>query len=143
MLALAYCKISHNIMNVVTAPRAEIETELRFAGFLVLDCPLKPQCKRLTKSLIDSSHRLVVITGDNALTACAVAAKVGIMRKPSSAQLILEKSLEWTNVATGRKHSDFSASKDAIDQLATTHDLCVTGAALSNISDAVLDNLPT
>jgi cation-transporting ATPase 13A1 len=62
--------------------RDEAESNLTFAGFLVFFCPLKPDAKEAVSMLNNSSHRVVMITGDNALTACHVAKEVEISERP-------------------------------------------------------------
>lgn len=59
--------------------RKVVEHDLVFAGFLVLDCPLKPDSKRTIKELKQSGHKTVMITGDAILTAAEVARQVGII----------------------------------------------------------------
>ena len=61
--------------------RGEVESKLIFAGFLVFFCPLKPDAASAVKSLNQSSHRVIMITGDNALTACHVAKEVEISKR--------------------------------------------------------------
>ncbi|KAJ3489244.1 hypothetical protein NLJ89_g11549 [Agrocybe chaxingu] len=59
--------------------RGQVESALVFAGFLVFHCPLKPDAVESLKMLADSSHRCVMITGDNPLTAVHVAREVEIV----------------------------------------------------------------
>jgi manganese-transporting P-type ATPase len=61
--------------------RGATERDFDFAGFLVLDCPLKPDSKSVISELRKSRHRVVMITGDALLTAAEVARQVGIIRK--------------------------------------------------------------
>ena len=68
--------------------REQVECELQFAGFLVLHCPLKADAIDSIQQLNESSHRCVMITGDNALTAVRVAEEVEIVvREP----IVLDK----------------------------------------------------
>lgn len=53
--------------------REQAECELIFCGFLVAECPLKPDTKSVIQELIHSSHEVKMITGDNALTAAFIA----------------------------------------------------------------------
>lgn len=46
---------------------------LRFAGLVVYHCPNKLESATSIKALKDSGHHLVMITGDQILTACHVA----------------------------------------------------------------------
>eukprot|EP00566_Odontella_aurita_P003381 CAMPEP_0113584308 /NCGR_PEP_ID=MMETSP0015_2-20120614/33028_1 /TAXON_ID=2838 /ORGANISM="Odontella" /LENGTH=1570 /DNA_ID=CAMNT_0000489337 /DNA_START=20 /DNA_END=4732 /DNA_ORIENTATION=+ /assembly_acc=CAM_ASM_000160 len=59
--------------------RSHLEKDLIFAGFLVLDCPLKSDSKKVIRELTESGHRCVMITGDAVLTAAEVARSVGIL----------------------------------------------------------------
>ena len=59
--------------------REDVEANLTFAGFLVLQCPLKDDAMKAVRMLNESSHRVVMITGDNPLTAVHVARQVEIV----------------------------------------------------------------
>merc|ERR1719203_1188634 len=59
--------------------RSFYEQQLLFAGFLILDCPLKSDTFHVINELKISSHRVVMITGDSALTAAEVSRQVGII----------------------------------------------------------------
>jgi magnesium-transporting ATPase (P-type) len=43
--------------------RTDVESELTFAGFLVLSCPLKPDSLSAVTLLRDAAQRVVMITG--------------------------------------------------------------------------------
>lgn len=83
VLALAYKYLSAEQElgpgKVNALAREEVESNLIFAGFLVLQCPLKGDAKKTVQMLNESSHRVVMITGDNPLTACHVAREVEII----------------------------------------------------------------
>ncbi|VDK59894.1 unnamed protein product [Gongylonema pulchrum] len=70
--------------------RTEFEKNLTFAGFVVISCPLKPDTKAMVKEIAESSHRVVMITGDNPLTACHVA-RVLRFTKKSAPILVLDE----------------------------------------------------
>jgi len=73
VLALAYkhvSKMTHVEMMAYT--REEAESDLKFAGFIVAECPLKPDSLKVIKELKESSHEVKMITGDNALTAAFI-----------------------------------------------------------------------
>ena len=44
--------------NIVHLTREQVESNLRFAGFLVFHCPLKEDAVETLKGLADSSHRV-------------------------------------------------------------------------------------
>ncbi|KAL7577622.1 hypothetical protein ACA910_015141 [Epithemia clementina (nom. ined.)] len=76
---------SKNLKQLIQGGRDKIETKLDFVGFLVLDCPLKPDSKSVIAELSKSGHFSVMITGDALLTAVEVARQVGILSSSSSA----------------------------------------------------------
>lgn len=81
VLALGFKYLENNMnksqLNALT--REQVESDLTFAGFLVFHCPLKPDAVQTIKDLNDSSHRCIMITGDNPLTAAHVAKEVEIV----------------------------------------------------------------
>ncbi|KAG5859471.1 haloacid dehalogenase-like ATPase [Encephalitozoon hellem] len=58
--------------------REEVESNLSFAGFVLFDCKLKKDVRETIEALHASGHKVVMITGDNALTARNVSKKIGI-----------------------------------------------------------------
>jgi manganese-transporting P-type ATPase len=73
VLALAYKsipKMSFDEMQKYT--REEAEKDLIFCGFVVAECPLKPDTKAIINELKEASHEIKMITGDNALTAAFI-----------------------------------------------------------------------
>lgn len=63
-------------------PREEAEAGLTFAGFAVFECPIKAGTPQAVAALRGASHRVLMITGDNELTAWHVAAATGMARGP-------------------------------------------------------------
>nr|POE75191.1 manganese-transporting atpase 1 [Quercus suber] len=115
--------------------REEVECDLQFAGFLVLQCPLKDDAVKAVRMLNESSHRVVMITGDNPLTAVHVARKVEIVDREV---LILDapenddtgERLVWRSVDDKTNIPvDATAPLDA--EIIKTKDLCVTGYGLA------------
>ena len=47
--------------------------KLQFAGVLLLNCPLKEDTMHVINDLVFANHKVMMVTGDNALTACDVA----------------------------------------------------------------------
>lgn len=141
VLALAYKELDTGV-NVVKIKRNEVESKLHFAGFIVFHCPLKPDAIETIKMLNESSHRSVMITGDNPLTACHVAKEVAIVDKEvlildypeehhevSEAEVLVWRNVEETKVIPFK-------SGDAIDlELFKKHDICITGHALTHLSE--------
>ncbi|KAJ1031023.1 hypothetical protein NDA18_002247 [Ustilago nuda] len=143
VLALGY-KFADNIKpndtNAINnLQRDQVESELKFAGFLVFHCPLKPDAVESLKQLNDSSHRCIMITGDNPLTAVHVATQVEIVDRQT---LILdvkegatsESELVWRSVDESVIIP--TSSSDPIDTtLFNTYDICITGVAMKQYQD--------
>ncbi|KAF8322419.1 endoplasmic reticulum Ca-transporting P-type ATPase [Cantharellus anzutake] len=114
--------------------RERVESQLRFAGFLVFHCPLKEDAVVSLKMLADSSHRCIMITGDNPLTAVHVAKEVEIVDRDA---LILDvregatdpTDLQWRTVDESKIIS-VDPSEPIDVSLFNEYDICVTGAAL-------------
>ncbi|HEV2328989.1 MAG TPA: plasma-membrane proton-efflux P-type ATPase [Verrucomicrobiae bacterium] len=57
---------------------AGVEGALRFAGLIGLEDAVREDSRAVVKAIQDTGVRIVMITGDNAITACSVAEQVGI-----------------------------------------------------------------
>lgn len=135
VLALAY-KYLDNENKVAKLERHQAEEDLIFGGFIVFHCPMKSDAIDTIQMLNQSSHRCVMITGDNPLTACHVAKEVGIITKDV---LILDKhgnsdNLEWRNVEE-TKIIPFDAAEMFDVEFLRQNDLCLTGHALNALDE--------
>lgn len=141
VLALAY-KYIDTSLNVVKVDRKSIESELKFAGFIVFHCPLKDDAIDTIKMLNESSHRSIMITGDNPLTACHVAKEVGITSKEvlifdapeehhdfDAEDDIIVRNVDETFVAA------FNSSRSIDSSWFEKYDFCVTGYALAHLTE--------
>ncbi len=70
--------------TVFNLERDLVERDLQFAGFLVMTCPMKKDTRQELEILRAAHHQLVMITGDNVLTAAHVA-KTLELNKPAKA----------------------------------------------------------
>ena len=139
VLALAYkylsedAELGQNRINGLK--REEVEDQLHFAGFLVLQCPLKEDAKKAIQMLNESSHRTVMITGDNPLTAVHVAREVEIVDRDT---LILDapenddsgENLVWRSV-DDKVNIPVDPTAPISKDILKNKDLCMTGFALS------------
>ncbi|TBU53010.1 ATPase, partial [Dichomitus squalens] len=132
VLALGYKEMeSISLDKINKLPRDQVESDLQFVGFLVFHCPLKPDAVETLKMLGDSSHRCVMITGDNPLTAVHVARDVEIVDRDA---LILDvpegsNSLVWRSV-DDTVNINVDASQPIDTSLFDKYDICITGAAM-------------
>lgn len=112
--------------------REDIESKLVFAGFVIISCPIKPDTKSVIKELIYASHKVMMITGDNPLTACHVAKELRFTRKST---LILTcnptKKWEWLSIDGSKRFK----CKTSLKELLCTFDLCLTGEGLQYLKE--------
>ncbi|OEL17438.1 putative manganese-transporting ATPase PDR2 [Dichanthelium oligosanthes] len=122
--------------------RDQVESDLTFAGFAVFNCPIRSDSGAVLQELGQSSHDLVMITGDQALTACHVASQVHISSKPV---LILTRmktgGFEWVS-PDETDRAPYSAAEVAM--LSESHDLCINGDCFEMLqsTEAVLQVIP-
>lgn len=143
VLALGYKYLSTDSelgqSRINNLKRETVEADLIFAGFLVLQCPLKEDAKSAVRMLNESSHRVVMITGDNPLTAIHVARQVEIIDREV---VILDapehdhsgERLVWRSV-DDKIGIPVDPSKPLDSTIIDQNDLCVTGYALAKFKD--------
>ncbi|KAJ8300415.1 hypothetical protein KUTeg_021934 [Tegillarca granosa] len=129
VLSLGYKKLGHlSHQQIRDISREEVEKDLEFCGFVIISCPLKSDSKAVIKEIIHSSHHVVMITGDNPLTACHVAKELRFTKKEI---LVLEKPNEKDSSWHWQSIDDCVvlplSSKNIRKQLLGTYDLCLTG----------------
>lgn len=135
VLALAHKNLPHmSQAQIEKLNRDTVETDLTFSAFLVFHCPLKDDAIETIKMLNESSHRSIMITGDNPLTAVHVAKEVGIVERET---LILDEPIDGSSHPLVLRNvsetimKPFNPETDKFDsELFGTYDLAVTGHAL-------------
>lgn len=136
VLALAHKDLpSLSPSQIDKIDRDEIETGLTFSAFLVFHCPLKDDAIETIKMLNESSHRSIMITGDNPLTAVHVAKEVGIVDRET---LIMDKPTDGSKHALVLRNvsetiiKPFNPDSDTFEKdLFENYDLAITGHALT------------
>uniref|UniRef100_A0A8R1DII5 Cation-transporting ATPase n=1 Tax=Caenorhabditis japonica TaxID=281687 RepID=A0A8R1DII5_CAEJA len=119
--------------------REQLESDLVFAGFVVISCPLKTDTKTMIREIVDSSHVVVMITGDNPLTACHIANVLKFTKK-SLPTLVLDEPKEnddwkWKSVDGTFEKPLKPESKNKKDRMAffKAHEFCLTGTAFQHL----------
>eukprot|EP01025_Chloroclados_australasicus_P006477 TRINITY_DN12088_c0_g1_i1.p1 TRINITY_DN12088_c0_g1~~TRINITY_DN12088_c0_g1_i1.p1 ORF type:complete len:850 (-),score=59.08 TRINITY_DN12088_c0_g1_i1:220-2442(-) len=148
VIALAFKKLPNSMgpKELREMSREDAESELDFGGFAVFQTPIKEQSEPALRMLKDSSHQLVMITGDAPLTAVFIASKVHIVdrttlvmqrvggHKPINAQKSandnMDDEFEWVSPDEAIR-IQFANDKAQILQVAKQFDLCMSGDALA------------
>jgi manganese-transporting P-type ATPase len=104
--------------------RDDIESNLEFAGFLIISCPLKPDSKAVIKEIMSSSHHAIIITGDNPLTGCHVGSQLNFIKKENTLVLKSTDNKEWHWTTFNDSQTIKLNSNELIN---TNYDYCLTG----------------
>ncbi|XP_053209621.1 endoplasmic reticulum transmembrane helix translocase-like [Panonychus citri] len=123
--------LSHQELRDIT--RDDIEKNLEFVGFIVISCPLKKDSKVVIKEIIDSSHYVMMITGDGPLTACHVARELNFCRNDdtlilTSSQTKNETQWKWKGIYDESEHE---CSPNMKREFYQNYDLCLTGDGMN------------
>ena len=154
-------RLSHQ--QVRDTSRQDIEKDLKFAGFVIISCPLKQDSKNVIKEIVMASHHVVMITGDNPLTACHVARELRFMR--GKATMILtdleseavrsrhsrllplpKNGWAWLSVDETKQiplevEGRLNLWNPAWRELTQKHDLCLTGDGLAFLQVRTSDTI--
>lgn len=130
VLALAYKKLPS--YNNLIIEREAVESDLEFAGLLVLNCPMKSDTPHYMRVLKQAGYHNIMITGDNMFTA----AKTGLDLEfgPSNKNLFLKKSSQgkffWENID---EKEVCPLEKSNLTSLSKEYSLCLEGTEMSDV----------
>jgi cation-transporting ATPase 13A1 len=156
VLALAL-KWAPEETDAKSQPREWVESKLTFAGFISFACKTRADSPTVIKALIQSEHKVIMVTGDSALTALHVAGECGICDRqilgedegatmatqPRKALLLKLRDdpndaecqeLVWVD-AVGSKPNAKVFNVDDVRNLAKDHELITTEAAFDAASE--------
>ncbi|CAH3839816.1 endoplasmic reticulum transmembrane helix translocase [Pieris brassicae] len=131
VLALGYRSLGKmSSQDIRELSRDDVESDLTFVGFVIISCPLKTDSKKAIAEIVNASHSVVMITGDNPLTACHVAKELKFTQKNDL--LILSKTnndWSWKSIdnSVDLPVQHFKTPKE----LTAKYDLCITGEGLT------------
>ncbi|XP_015591738.1 manganese-transporting ATPase 13A1 [Cephus cinctus] len=139
VLALGHRKLPGQLstQELREQTRDQLEKNLTFAGFVIISCPLKSDSKAVIKEIQNASHSVVMITGDNPLTACHVGRELHFTKK--SVMLILteyDKKWIWESVdQTVKLELGGENSKVKGKEIWQEYGLCLTGEGLTYLTE--------
>ncbi|XP_043708473.1 probable manganese-transporting ATPase PDR2 isoform X2 [Telopea speciosissima] len=144
VLALAYKHLPDMAVSEARSlERDLVENDLTFAGFAVFNCPIRADSASVLSELRGSSHDLVMITGDQALTACHVASQVNIISKST---LILSPArngdgFEWVSPD---ETDIIPYCEKEVEALSCSYDLCIGGNCFEMLqqTNSILQVIP-
>ncbi len=110
MIALAYKKIRPKEFSL---ERKNAEKDLVFVGLAAIYDPPRPEARQAIKMCREAGIRVIMITGDNKLTALAIAEEVGLSREYNK-KVVTGKELDQMSEA------EFSRAVDKINVFART-----------------------
>lgn len=147
VLALACKRLEGlKVSQIAQLDREQLESTLDFAGFMVLHSPIKESSPSTVSALKNSSHRVMMITGDHALTACEVARVLQITSESRTTLILISATnrpdgvdLLWISVKDDAEYIAFDVAGPLPD--AAQYDLCVTGPALEVVDDQIFTQL--
>eukprot|EP00005_Dracoamoeba_jomungandri_P014729 CAMPEP_0174265524 /NCGR_PEP_ID=MMETSP0439-20130205/26811_1 /TAXON_ID=0 /ORGANISM="Stereomyxa ramosa, Strain Chinc5" /LENGTH=974 /DNA_ID=CAMNT_0015352025 /DNA_START=478 /DNA_END=3399 /DNA_ORIENTATION=+ len=134
VLAMGYKPMHDMAVNELNAlEREDVEESLKFGGFMVFKSLLKPESAGIIATIKESSHNVVMITGDNMLTACEVAKDLSFFENNKAVILTVndDGTASW-NKPSGRVIEEFSYKSFA--KMKQKWSLCATGAGLDWLS---------
>ncbi|XP_014678073.1 PREDICTED: manganese-transporting ATPase 13A1-like [Priapulus caudatus] len=142
--------LGHKVLGNLTSQqlreltREDVENRLTFVGFVIISCPLKGDSKVIIKEIMHASHHVVMITGDNPLTACHVARELRFTRKDATLILTSPKEKEaeelgeeglWKWLSVDEKVAFQVVPDLGYRELINNYDLCLTGEGLTYLSN--------
>ncbi|CAG5056592.1 unnamed protein product [Parnassius apollo] len=134
VLALGYRTLGKlSSQEIRDLSREDIECDLTFVGFVIISCPLKSDSKKAISEIVHASHSVVMITGDNPLTACHVAKELKFTQR-NEVLILTESNNEWIWKSIDEKVVLPVEVKES-KELTTKFDLCITGEGLTFLND--------
>ena len=127
VLALAY---KDNEMFHYNTKREELEKDLNYSGFVILETPLKEKVNKYFNELINAKYDICIITGENLLTTIKISKELNLGKDKFALLKIKDKKLEWNNL--DNKLIKETKSKEEVEILSEEYTLCITGEEYKN-----------
>lgn len=135
ILSLGYKKLK-NLDEVNNLSRQELESNLNFGGFIAFECKVRGDSAIVIKSLRESDHKVIMLTGDSLLTSFHVSKKVHICDKNKSSYSLSFKSNEenkddiknyyWKYLDSNNESKDLPFELSNLEDIAQKYNLLAT-----------------
>ena len=136
-----------NWVAIQKMKRTEVETEMRFLGFLIMQNTLKPESEPVIQELNSASIRTVMVTGDNLLTALSVARDCSMVGRQDRVVIAEAEQSgdqgQWRIVFSDADKSNYDSSSNsdhdhntALINLESETHVAITGKTWAVIKDS-------
>lgn len=147
VLALAHKKIGASevdaSLSLKDQPRSWVESNLTFSGFIAFECKIRADSRIVIKSLLQSDHKVSMLTGDALLTSLHVARQVDICDKQRPTLTLTSASASsgahWVRRSVEGEDSTVPFAVGEVAKLAEASDLLTTEADLLAVIEATGD----
>ncbi|XP_072937344.1 endoplasmic reticulum transmembrane helix translocase [Epargyreus clarus] len=135
VLALGYRNLGKlSSQEIRDLSRDDVESDLTFVGFVIISCPLKSDSKKAIAEIVHASHSVVMITGDNPLTACHVAKELKFTQK-NEVLILTQSGGEWKWKSINETVELSEEPFKTVKELTSKYDLCITGEGLTYLNE--------
>ncbi|SOV13118.1 cation transporting ATPase, putative [Plasmodium gaboni] len=136
VLCLAVNILDDNMFNE-NITREDVEKDLYFCGFLTFICPIKVSTPNYILNIKNAGIKNIMITGDNALTACQVSQDVNIVPHVASKHILILKLKELSYDMLNEKETN---TLSVINKMMTNNDdACDDMSSTNNTINTVKD----
>ncbi|KAH8418163.1 hypothetical protein KR009_007113 [Drosophila setifemur] len=122
IIAIAFKALSPkmNYTKIQRLSREDVENNLEFLGFVILENRLKPDTAKVINALNAAKIRTIMITGDNILTATSVARDCGIVNATQSVITVHADSFDGPSHIYGN-HTELDNISKTVDEHQRRH----------------------
>ena len=129
VLALAY---NDNEKFDYNTKREDLEKDLIFCGFVIIETPIKEKADKYIKELINAKYKICIITGDHLLTTFKIAKELKFSNENYILLKIEDKKLNWYNL--NNVFVKETKTIKEVQDLYNEYTLCITGDEYKKIN---------
>ena len=144
VIALACKKMDISPDMFVHISRMDMESNLQFLGFVVMENKLKPESAPTIGHLKEAGIRCVMVTGDNPLTSITVARQSGMIHDPTLVFIstMVDNKVEWICSTEDAQRLDSATLRPLkFDNFSHPYELTMTGEAFERLYEQHLFEL--